>query len=167
MTSKLQTFSNHSETESQRLTSQVDSTEKLLTAKTEELKKEKQKTKKLGETARKLKRDVARLNSIVGDQKAQILEMNDAVAKAIADRQMQAKENEFLRQIHLPTPTRGEQQHRQLRSTSAASSFTGAGGLLTPPPLMAAPTMMTTVKSTSDHDVRQSTSFQASVGEEG
>ena len=116
------------------------------------------KSKKLADSVRKLKKDAARLNSLVGEQRAQILEMNDAVAKAIADRQMQAKENEFLRQIHLPTSAPG--QHH-LRTPSGASSYAGANRLLTPPLVVgvAAPAV-------SDQSVHLSPSYHASVEEE-
>ena len=112
----------------------------------------------MSESVRKLKKDVARLNSLVGEQRTQILEMNDAVAKAITDRQMQAKENEFLRQIHLPTPAPG--QHH-LRTPSGASSYVGGNRLLTPPLVVGV-----TAPAVSDQSVRLSPSYHASAEEE-
>ena len=96
LTSTLETTTAKYDSETRTRHSEAERTDQLLQSKSEELKKEKQKTKKLGDSARKLKKDVARLSSVVGEQKAQILEMNDVVAKAIADRQMQVKENELI-----------------------------------------------------------------------
>jgi len=119
LTSSLETISAQLTAESHSRSSECEQKDKLLAEQSDQLRREKQKTKKNADSVRKLKGDVFRLTSLADERKAKILEMTDAVAKAIADRQMQAKENDFLRQIHLPTAT---SQPFLLRSHSPASA---------------------------------------------